>query len=555
MAHQELKRTATLVVDQAREAAVEKVTCPICFEALSDYPDQVGALTFQCKRVEAALYHSSCVLNAGTGKLIFQAETGSSVSPLTRVRVDGFQLMPSLTKGKAWASFVNWEQGPLDVKKISCAVSALLPVDECDARRFVLMELGLSEDHPDNTEIKQKEVVDYLLPSMRRQLRRLIGEAPKRNAPALCRNSDEGELKQWFQFWDTRNTGFLDHATLLLAVTTAFHTALAKSADPSTKLAVANAFFAEIGLRECEAVSMDDFVAKLAPQLLANLPVAYGRGWPSGAPIDPKQPLTLKLREMRSGVERPVQFDVAGEVLTGDLRRVAHRRFPVVLARREVKLYVMGQLLQDDMQPLFNVRGIYDGATVNFMPGQHSAESKEPSLCATQCKQKLRMGQKLNHNDLRFSDLEDLDTDDGEGLPSSSSSSSFLEFCISFSRQVSPDSTSSKALGDDVFGKQLSTGSQTSQPTRLTSNSSAKKVCPDVRMVSEKRQRASKDGKKSTETMPRVSKTCPLLLDNWSPDPEWLRWAMPSSKEKAKVPKAMGDGAEGKWLLGCFTVL
>ena len=33
-----------------------KVTCPICFEALSDYPDQVGALTFQSKRVEAALH-------------------------------------------------------------------------------------------------------------------------------------------------------------------------------------------------------------------------------------------------------------------------------------------------------------------------------------------------------------------------------------------------------------------------------------------------------------------------------------------------------------------
>ncbi|OLP88366.1 hypothetical protein AK812_SmicGene30308 [Symbiodinium microadriaticum] len=262
---------------------------------------------------------------------------------------------------------------------------------------------------------------------------------------------------------------------------------------------------------------MDDFVAKLAPQLLANLPVAYGRGWPSGAPIDPKQPLTLKLREMRSGVERPVQFDVAGEVLTGDLRRVAHRRFPVVLARREVKLYVMGQLLQDDMQPLFNVRGIYDGATVNFMPGQHSAESKvlAISFCV--------LASLENHNDLRFSDLEDLDTDDGEGLED-------------ILLQVSPDSTSSKALGDDVFGKQLSTGSQTSQPTRLTSNSSAKKVCPDVRMVSEKRQRASKDGKKSTETMPRVSKTCPLLLDNWSPDPEW---AMPSSKEKAKVPKGL----------------
>ena len=30
MAHQELKRTATLVVDQAREAAVDKATC-LCF--------------------------------------------------------------------------------------------------------------------------------------------------------------------------------------------------------------------------------------------------------------------------------------------------------------------------------------------------------------------------------------------------------------------------------------------------------------------------------------------------------------------------------------------
>ena len=122
---------------------------------------------------------------------------------------------------------------------------------------------------------------------------------------------------------------------------------------------------------------------------------------------------------------------------------------------------------------------------------------------------------------------------------------------ISFSRQVSPDSvSSSKVLGDDIFGKQLSTGSQSSlshrtasngwavgkqlsagsqnsQPTRATSNGSAKKVSPDVRMVSEKRQCAPQDGrKKSTETMPRVSKTCPLLLDSWSPDPEW---EMPSS--------------------------
>ena len=33
MAHQELKRTASLVVDQAREAAVEKATCLLLFFA------------------------------------------------------------------------------------------------------------------------------------------------------------------------------------------------------------------------------------------------------------------------------------------------------------------------------------------------------------------------------------------------------------------------------------------------------------------------------------------------------------------------------------------
>lgn len=33
---------ATRVLDQAREAAVQKVVCPICFEALSDLPNQVG---------------------------------------------------------------------------------------------------------------------------------------------------------------------------------------------------------------------------------------------------------------------------------------------------------------------------------------------------------------------------------------------------------------------------------------------------------------------------------------------------------------------------------
>lgn len=239
---------------------------------------------------------------------------------------------------------------------------------------------------------------------------------------------------------------------------------------------------------------------------------------------------------MRSGSERPVHFDVAGEVLVGDLRSATHRRFPVVLARNEVKLYVMGQLLENDLQPLFSIRGIYDGATVNFMPGKRLAESKEPSRCATQCKQKLRISGKYNHNDLHLSDLEDLDTDDEELVEADANVSPRSNGKKSFSRQVSPDSTTaSNHSGDETVTRQVSKGSRNSQPARTLSKGSAKNVSPDAQMASEKKQ-ASKGRKKSKETMPRVSQRCPLLLDNWTPDPEW---ATPSNKEKAKVPKSM----------------
>jgi len=206
-----------------------------------------------------------------------------------------------------------------------------------------------------------------------------------------------------------------------------------------------------------------------------------------------------------------------------------------VLARNEVKLYVMGQLLENDLQPLFSIRGIYDGATVNFMPGKRFAESKEPSRCATQCKQKLRISGKYNHNDLHLSDLEDLDTDDEEVVEVDANVSPRSNGKKSFSRQVSPDSTTaSNASGEETVVRQLSHGSRNSQ---MVSKGSAKNVSPDAQMASEKKQASkSLSRKKSKETMPRVSQRCPLLLDNWSPDPEW---ATPSNKEKAKVPKSM----------------
>ncbi|CAJ1380590.1 unnamed protein product [Effrenium voratum] len=182
---------ASVLLDQARESAVEKVACPICFEGLSEYPDQVGALTLYGNRVESALYHSSCVLNPDTGHLIFESQTGRAVSPLTRQQVDGFKCMPGLSEGQSWAKFLDWNSaGHLDLQKVCAGVAALLPVDDATARRFVVKVLHKSANCGDHAELPLPEVVATLLPAIRRQLRRLL-VAPRPRAPEICRNSSK----------------------------------------------------------------------------------------------------------------------------------------------------------------------------------------------------------------------------------------------------------------------------------------------------------------------------------------------------------------------------
>eukprot|EP00435_Cladocopium_sp_Y103_P073142 s2_g42.t1 len=378
-------KEGTQVLDQAREVAVEQVVCPICFEALSDLPNQVGALSFEGHRVETALYHRECVLNPVTRRLIFESSTGRAVSPLTRQQVDNFKLMPSLTESEAWVDFVDWNcDGHLDIQEVCFTVAALLPVDDAYARKFVLRVMNLPEDSEEKHELDKQEVIHTLLPQIRRQLRRLVA-TPRPRPPQICRNSKQDELVAWFQFWDSKKQGHLDTATLTLAVVSTFHTALARSADAATKDAVAHTFLMELGLRETDTVTESQFMEKMAPQLVANLPVALERGEQSGS-FDPKLPLTLILRDMKTAAERPLHFEEAGQVTVGELRKATLRRFPVILCRRKVKLFVMGQLLEDDTKPLMHLRGIYAGATVNFMPGERVAD---PILTATKKKKKI----------------------------------------------------------------------------------------------------------------------------------------------------------------------
>ncbi|CAK9117435.1 unnamed protein product [Durusdinium trenchii] len=351
--------SVTQVLDQARECAVEKVVCPICFEALSDLPNQVGALTFEGKRVESALYHHDCVHNHATNRLVFASETGKAVSPLTRRQVDNFKVMPALTDSEEWVSFLDWNRtGHLDLQKVCFAVAALLPVDDAYARRFVLQVMNLPEDSEEAHEVSQQEVIQTLLPQIRRQLRRLV-KTPRPRPPEICRNSEKEELLAWFRFWDSKKEGRLDTSTLQLAVVATFHTALAKTADAATKAAIAQSFCTEMGLRECDHVTEEQFMEKMAPHLVSNLPVAIERNTRSSGFFDPKLSLTLHLRDMKSGAERPLYFETAGEVTVKDLKAATLRRFPVLLCRRTVKIFVMGQQLEDDFQPLFHLRGIY----------------------------------------------------------------------------------------------------------------------------------------------------------------------------------------------------
>lgn len=395
-------KEGTQVLDQAREVAVEQVVCPICFEALSDLPNQVGALSFEGHRVETALYHRECVLNPLTRRLIFESSTGRAVSPLTRQQVDNFKLMPSLTESEAWVDFVDWNcDGHLDIQEVCFTVAALLPVDEAYARKFVLRVMNLPEDSEEKHELDKQEVIHTLLPQIRRQLRRLVA-TPRPRPPQICRNSKQDELVAWFQFWDSKKQGCLDTATLTLAVVSTFHTALARSADAATKDAVAHTFLMELGLRETDTVTESQFMEKMAPQLVANLPVALERGEQSGS-FDPKLPLTLILRDMKTANERPLHFEEAGQVTVGELRKATQRRFPVILCRRKVKLFVMGQLLEDDAKPLMHLRGIYAGATVNFMPGERFVD---PMLASKKKKKTLHIAD----------DLDDFDSSSSEDL-------------------------------------------------------------------------------------------------------------------------------------------
>lgn len=251
---------------------------------------------------------------------------------------------------------------------------------------------------------------------------------------------------------------------------------------------------------------------KMAPHLVSNLPVAIERNTRSSGFFDPKLSLTLHLRDMKSGAERPLYFETAGEVTVKDLKAATLRRFPVLLCRRTVKIFVMGQQLEDDFQPLFHLRGIYDGATVNFMAGQRVVET------ATKPKKK---------SPLDFDDLAGFD-DASDSTSDEDLNRDLYEGNVRCLRQISNESAASRASR----GSRLSVGSRPSQNSRR-SDSSLKQ---HLDLAKKNAGKGSPTPSRMSQTSQGLSSPAPSQGPSPQPSPRPSKTRSDMAKSKDKVP-------------------
>eukprot|EP00929_Paragymnodinium_shiwhaense_P119710 TRINITY_DN91607_c0_g1_i1.p1 TRINITY_DN91607_c0_g1~~TRINITY_DN91607_c0_g1_i1.p1 ORF type:complete len:679 (-),score=66.47 TRINITY_DN91607_c0_g1_i1:52-2088(-) len=136
---------------QGLQQLQEAWACPICLEDLGCYREEVGALTWEGRRLEAALYHLGCVsmmlltahkkrqagLRANSGELKAKGQQ-FVLSPLTRQPVDGFLPMPSPSDREKWLRFFDWKRtGMFDAVEVCYVVTNLFPAGSGVASRLL----------------------------------------------------------------------------------------------------------------------------------------------------------------------------------------------------------------------------------------------------------------------------------------------------------------------------------------------------------------------------------------------------------------------------------
>jgi len=152
---------------------VSQAECPICCSELGSSPEEVGALTFQGKRVEKDLYHVGCftLMLSHNGGFRGQRVAGHlenlqiswGTSPTTRQPVDGFTRMPPIHDRKGWVAFLDWKgSGKLDLEELATAAAVLLPLNPHALEVFMRENFQVDSDGNITVEELERRVLPYI---------------------------------------------------------------------------------------------------------------------------------------------------------------------------------------------------------------------------------------------------------------------------------------------------------------------------------------------------------------------------------------------------------
>jgi len=347
--------------DNARESACTWARCPICFDALHTRPGDVGALTYKGKRVESALYHQSCMMDErGELRLSASLTPPWHRSPVSRLAVDGFALLPPISKRISWTKFVDWNgDGVVDLSEVAAAIAAVLPVDEAQAERFVSAQF----DKDGNGVLDAHEIRSAVLPFLRKSMAHIVESASR--PPEIHACSSRADFLSWFDHWDRHGAGHLTSSCLQLAVVTSLH----NGGTLQTRRMVAAVIIAEAELEEALKVSRAIFLERLVPVMQMNLPAKGVQGGALGDPwpccFDPKKPMTISLISTDG---KRKQALVPPTATVGTLRAEARRQYRVWLGSKDARLCMAGKLLHDDCTPVSALPFNLEGGVVQVIP-------------------------------------------------------------------------------------------------------------------------------------------------------------------------------------------
>ncbi|OLP95887.1 Eukaryotic translation initiation factor 3 subunit A [Symbiodinium microadriaticum] len=135
---------------------------------------EVGALTYQGKRIERDLYHVGCFTLMLSHKGAFSGERlkdgcfdnlkiAWGQSPTTRQEVDGFVSMPSMSDQKALIAFLDWKgTGRLDVSELATVAAVQLPLHARAMENFIRENFQVDGDGNVTVEELEQKVLPYI---------------------------------------------------------------------------------------------------------------------------------------------------------------------------------------------------------------------------------------------------------------------------------------------------------------------------------------------------------------------------------------------------------